>query len=127
MLIVKWTVPSSYNTRHLCEHMWPWPGGLTLGVPSGRKAWAGLPYRRRAMSSAACRNTAGTRASGMSLWKKIFAAVASSTQRTGRRASSPRGPRVGAPRPAATSGRSLPWIAGAGVARSCAVCPFCLP
>ena len=41
LLNVKKTVPSGYATRHLCEHRWCWPGGLTLGVPSGRNAWAG--------------------------------------------------------------------------------------
>ena len=47
LLIVKWTVPSWYTNRHLCEQMWCWPVGLTLGVPSGRKTWAGCPCRRR--------------------------------------------------------------------------------
>ena len=70
---------AQYTTRHLYEHRWCWPGGLTLGVPSGRNAYVGAPCRRRAMSSAASRSTAAVRASGTSTLKKIFAAVPSVT------------------------------------------------
>ena len=52
LLNVKKTVPNRYSTRHLWQHRWCWPGGSTLGVPLGRKAWAGFPCKRRVMSSA---------------------------------------------------------------------------